>query len=70
MRFNASTKIVRISNRYIHFDEGVPVKVNPMIGTIGVAPDSGRIPSGSLGRHGGNMDVKESTAGTRLFCQY
>lgn len=66
-RFNPSTKIVRISKGYIHFDESVRVKANPMIGTIGVAPESGDIPSGSLGKHGGNMDVKELTAGTKLY---
>ena len=66
-RFNPSTKIVRISRGYVHFDEGVRVKANPMIGTIGVAPESGDIPSGSLGKHGGNMDVKELTAGTKLY---
>ncbi|MFQ6073580.1 MAG: acetamidase/formamidase family protein [Candidatus Bathyarchaeia archaeon] len=66
-RFNPSTKIVGISNGYIHFDENVRVRANPMIGTIGVAPESGDIPSGSLGKHGGNMDVKELTAGTKLY---
>jgi len=65
--FNPSTKIVRISNGYVHFDEDVRVKANPMIGTIGVAPESGEIPSSSLGKHGGNMDVKELTAGTKLY---
>jgi len=66
-RFNPSTKIARISKGYVHFDEDVHVRVKPMIGTIGVAPESGAIPSGSLGRHGGNMDVKELTAGTKLY---
>jgi amidase len=66
-RFNASTKIVEISSGYVHFDENVRVRANPMIGTIGVAPKSGEIPSGSLGKHGGNMDVKELTAGTKLY---
>ena len=66
-QFNPSTKIVRISKGYIHFEEGVRVRANPMIGTIGVAPESGDIPSGSLGKHGGNMDVKELTAGTKLY---
>lgn len=66
-RFNPSTRIVRISNGCIHFDEDVRVKAKPMIGTIGVAPKSGDIPSGSLGRHGGNMDVKNLTAGTKLY---
>jgi len=65
--FNPSTKIVRISKGYVHFDEDVRVKANPMIGTIGVAPESGEIPSSSLGKHGGNMDVKELTAGTKLY---
>ncbi len=66
-RFNPSTKIARISKGYVHFDENVRVKANPMIGTIGVAPESGDIPSASLGKHGGNMDVKELTAGTKLY---
>ena len=66
-QFNPSTKIARISKGYIHFDENVRVKANPMIGTIGVAPELGDIPSASLGKHGGNMDVKELTAGTKLY---
>ena len=66
-RFDPSTKIVKISKGHIHFDESVRVKANPMIGTIGLAPESGAIPSGSLGKHGGNMDVKELTAGTKLY---
>ncbi|MCD6369078.1 MAG: acetamidase/formamidase family protein [Thermoproteales archaeon] len=43
------------------------VKARPMIGTIGVAPASEEIPCGSLGRHGGNMDVKKLCAGTKLY---
>ncbi|MDH5266180.1 MAG: acetamidase/formamidase family protein [Candidatus Bathyarchaeota archaeon] len=66
-RFNPSTKIVGIGSGYVHFDKNVRVKANPMIGTIGVAPESGEIPSSSLGKHGGNMDVKELTAGTKLY---
>ncbi|MEA2089672.1 MAG: acetamidase/formamidase family protein [Thermoproteota archaeon] len=66
-RFSSSTRIVGITNGYVYFDEGVRVRANPMIGTVGVAPESGEIPSGSLGKHGGNMDVKELTAGTKLY---
>jgi amidase len=65
--FSAATKVVEIKNGYIHFNGNVRVKANPMIGTIGVAPENGEVPSGSLGRHGGNMDVKELTAGTKLY---
>jgi len=66
-RFKSSTEIVRISRGCVHFDDGIRVKAKPMIGTIGVAPESDEVPSGSLGMHGGNMDVKELTAGTRLY---
>jgi amidase len=60
------TKIVKIKDGYINFDD-IRIKAKPMIGTIGVAPESGEIPTGSLGRHGGNMDFKEITANTRLY---
>lgn len=65
--FNASVKIVKIKDGFAIFDQKVRVKTRPMIGTIGVSPESGDIPTGSLGRHGGNMDVKNLTAGTRLY---
>jgi len=65
-KFGPSTKIVSVKEGYISFED-LRVKANPMIGTIGVAPESDEIPSGSLGRHGGNMDVKELTAGTTLY---
>jgi amidase len=66
-KFRAFTKIVNINDGYIDFEKGLQVKVNPMIGTIGVAPQSNDVPSGSSGRHGGNMDVKELTSGTKLY---
>lgn len=66
-KFHAFTKVVNINGGYIDFDKGVRVKVDPMIGTIGVAPQSDDVPSGSSDRHGGNMDVKELTAGTKLY---
>jgi amidase len=65
-KFNPYTKLVKIKNGYINFD-AIRIKVKPMIGTIGVAPESDEIPTGSLGRHGGNMDFREITADTRLY---
>jgi amidase len=59
------TKIITIQEDYVEFEK-IRLKTRPMIGTIGVTPRR-KIPCGSLGRHGGNMDVKELTAGTRLF---
>jgi amidase len=65
-RFRPSTRIVRINRNHVSF-ESVRVRTNPMIGTIGVTPKRGETPCGSLGRHGGNLDVEELTAGTRLY---
>lgn len=65
--FKAAVKIVRINGGLAYFSPNVRVKTRPMIGTIGVSPETCEMPSGSLGRHGGNMDVKDLTAGTRLY---
>ncbi len=64
-RFKTATKIVEIKDGYVDFN-GIKMKVNPMIGTIGVTPEK-EVPTATLGRHGGNMDVKDMVAGTRLF---
>lgn len=66
-QFRSCTKIVTISNGCIDFSDDAQIRARPMIGTIGVAPELAEIPSGSLGKHGGNMDVKLLTAGTRLY---
>ncbi|MEM3725754.1 MAG: acetamidase/formamidase family protein [Candidatus Bathyarchaeia archaeon] len=63
----ASLSVVPIRRGYIQFERGVRVKASPMIGTIGVAPLFGDAPTGSLGKHGGNMDVKEVVAGSKLY---
>jgi amidase len=65
--FKAGIKVVPISGEYALFEKHAKVKIRPMIGTIGVAPKSGEVPTGSLGRHGGNMDVKEMTCGAILY---
>ena len=38
-----------------------------MIGVIGVAPAGEKIPTGTPGHHGGNMDNNKITAGTVLY---
>ena len=65
--FKAGIKVVPISGEYAMFEKGVKVKIRPMIGTIGVAPEFDEIPTGSLGKHGGNMDVKDVTCGAILY---
>jgi len=37
------------------------------MGTIGVATGGGEYPTGVPGRHGGNLDIAELGAGTRLY---
>jgi amidase len=60
-----STRVIKIRKDNLKFEK-ITLKTRPMIGTIGVTPES-EIPRGSLGAHGGNMDVKELTAGTTLY---
>ena len=64
-RVKPLTKLVKIRKGHVEFNK-LKLKISPMIGTIGVTPEK-EILCGSLGRHGGNMDVKELTAGTRLY---
>jgi amidase len=61
-----STKTIRISKENAEFED-IDLRIKPMIGTIGVTPSEGEISCGSLGRHGGNMDVKEMTLGSKLY---
>jgi len=66
MQFEAKVKIVSIENGFIEYDD-VRLKTSPSIGTIGVAPQGEDVLSGSSGPHGGNMDVKDVTSGSRLY---
>lgn len=66
-KFNPATMVVNIRGKHIHFEKGIQIRADPMIGTIGVTPETGSIPTGSLGKHGGNMDVKEVRTGSKLY---
>lgn len=67
-QFKGKAKIVVLKEGFAIFDEKNCVKVKPMIGTIGVAPPPGEeIPTSTPGKHGGNMDVKDVTSGTKLY---
>jgi acetamidase/formamidase len=49
-------------------DRTLRFPLNPFLGLMGVAPDtSSRVPSVPPGDHGGNIDIKEATAGTTLY---
>ena len=46
---------------------GVEMPLDPMIGVIGVAPESGEIDTETPGAHGGNMDARLIRAGSTLY---
>ncbi len=50
-------KILSVEKEYVVFDEKTKLPLNPMVGVIGVAPESGEISCGTPDAHGGNMDT-------------
>lgn len=67
-RFNAwSTQVCEIDGDELVWDERLRIPLRPMIGVIGVAPESDPINCGTPGSHGGNMDNTAITAGATLY---
>jgi amidase len=66
LNYMPKVKVVKIDRSFVYFND-IRIPIRPMIGTIGVAPKEGEIPTGNPGRHGGNMDVSELGVGTRLY---
>ena len=60
------TKRIPIENGKAVFND-VTFPINPMIGVIGTAPSGPDVIDGFVGSHGGNMDNKKITKGTRLY---
>ena len=60
------TKIVRIENGKTIFNNDIAINNKPHIGTIGTTP-FGRIATGLIGNHGGNIDCPEIGIGTKLY---
>ncbi|MDD4324397.1 MAG: acetamidase/formamidase family protein, partial [Eubacteriales bacterium] len=51
-------------------DKGVlSLPIEPMIGVIGLAPAEGSVPTGTPGKHGGNMDCKLIGEGAKLYLE-
>lgn len=61
------TKMIRIENGKVLFNEQIQVPVRPMIGVIGTSPAKEEIPTGTPGQHGGNMDCKRIVEGATLY---
>lgn len=59
-------KKVRVQDGICYFNN-LSLPIRPMIGVIGVAPQSDSIPTGTPDSHGGNMDNAKITTGTILY---
>lgn len=62
-----ATKIIRIDQGTIFFNEAISFPTRAMIGTIGVAPAVGEILSLYPGSHGGNMDNNFISCGSKVY---
>lgn len=60
-------KIIPIEEGKAVFNEKLHLPLNPMIGVIGVAPESDPVSCGTPGAHGGNMDTTTITTGATLY---
>jgi amidase len=58
---------LKVVNDVIVFSKDVKIPVRPMVGTIGVSPSEGEIPSAFAGSHGGNMDNNDITVGSIVY---
>jgi amidase len=61
------TRVIRIDNGKVQFNEKIQIPIRPMIGVIGTAPAKDEIPCGTPGEHGGNMDCKRIVEGATLY---
>ncbi|MGB9673063.1 MAG: acetamidase/formamidase family protein [Anaerolineales bacterium] len=50
------TAILRSDDGHVIFKDKIRIPKQPMIGVIGVAPAAGKVPNGTPGPHGGNLD--------------
>ena len=62
------TKIIPIRDGFAYFSDSIRLPLTPMIGVCGVAPKAGlNIHCAVPGDHGGNLDTKLITVGSRLY---
>lgn len=61
------TRICPIKDGKVYFSDGIVLPYEPMIGTIGTAPEIEAISSYLPGPHGGNMDLPDIRIGNRLY---
>jgi amidase len=62
-----NTRICPVRDSKVWWSPTVPLPYQPMIGTIGCAPEFGAPTAGPAGDYGGNMDIKEVTEGNTVY---
>ena len=62
-----STKILKIVDSKVVFNDAISLPIRPMIGVIGTAPETESIATGTPSFHGGNMDCKRIGEGAALY---
>lgn len=61
------TAILKLDGDKLVFKDKIRIPKKPMIGVIGVAPESGSVPNGTPGPHGGNMDCTLMCEGNSAY---
>jgi acetamidase/formamidase len=68
---SVTSRIIRIDTKTMtsQYAPGIVIPLKPFFGSMGVAPaaELGRVSSNPPGRHAGNLDNKELTAGSTLY---
>ena len=65
--FGIRTRVMRVSDGYVHWSETKKLPIAPMVGVLGVAPVHGAVLTIDNGVHGGNLDVQEITPGNTIM---
>ncbi|MEI6100196.1 MAG: acetamidase/formamidase family protein [Eubacteriales bacterium] len=60
-------KVVRIENGEILWSDSLRLPVEPMVGTLGIAPSGDPVSNREAGNYGGNMDIQEVKPGATVY---
>jgi amidase len=64
---SSKTRIIDVKDGFARFSKNIILPVRPMIGVLGVAPESGDIDCAIPGDHGANMDAKVLAVGAKAY---
>jgi amidase len=60
-------KFLTVTDEIIYLTKSISFPLNPMLGVIGVAPESGSILTMPAGKHGGNLDNNANKIGSKIY---